>query len=339
MPGLPGCHIRSSPECLFLSMYIKLTCPIAVHICARTRDRHAMLHFMHPQDTVKTNTAPRSGSQRAVSAGTAPRKTDAIASANESPAAPVTMEEHMELFSEYKKQDKFIHELSIQNEVNKERASKYKQSLKARIEDVKALQTKMDKYKAQVKSLESERAPGKGSKDVAGKALTECKSRLAATAKELADVKKELAGLQREVPEVKDLLTMGGQAIQKLEAATKRNQELQQQVADLKAKSARTPGTAGGADQALQAKNQQLQSEVVAVKDKLKAASQEVSARVSQVAACRDMLAKSEQVLRTCSDLHASKGDALASALKETTANVQSFLDNLDRYNSSSNAK
>ena len=44
----------------------------------------------------------------------------------------------------------------------------------------------------------------------------------------------------------------------------------------------------------MKTKNQQLQSEVVAVKDKLKAASQEVSARVSQVAACKDMLAKAE---------------------------------------------
>lgn len=285
-----------------------------------------MLHFMHPQETVKTS------SSTVPPAGSAPRKTDALVGAkSKAPPAPVTMEEHMELFSEYKKQDKFIHELSHQNEVNRERASKYKQSLKARIEDLKALQAKMDKYKAQVKSLESERAPGK--------ALAECKSKLAATTKELADVKKELAGLKSELPQVKDLLTKGGQAIQKLEAETKRSKELQQQVADLKAKSARTLGTAGGSDSALQAKNQQLQSEVVAVKDKLKAASQEVSARVSQVAACKDMLAKAEQVLRTCSDLHASKGDALASALQETTANVQSFLDNLARYNSSSNAK
>lgn len=293
-----------------------------------------MLHYMHPQETVKTS------SSTVPPAGSAPRKTDALAGAkSKAPPAPVTMEEHMELFSEYKKQDKFIHELSHQNEVNRERASKYKQSLKARIEDLKALQAKMDKYKAQVKSLESERAPGKGNKDVSGKALAECKSKLAATTKELADVKKELAGLKSELPQVKDLLTKGGQAIQKLEAETKRSKELQQQVADLKSKSARTLGTAGGSDSALQAKNQQLQSEVVAVKDKLKAASQEVSARVSQVAACKDMLAKAEQVLRTCSDLHASKGDALASALQETTANVQSFLDNLARYNSSSNAK
>ena len=80
---------------------------------------------------------------------------------------------------------------------------------------------------------------------------------------------------------------------------------------------------------AQKAKNQQLQSEVVAVKDKLKAASQDVSARVNQVAACKDMLAKAEQVLRTCSDLHETKGDALAAALRETTANVQTFLQNL----------
>ena len=88
----------------------------------------------------------------------------------------------------------------------------------------------------------------------------------------------------------------------------------------------------------MKAKNQQLQSEVIAVKDKLKAASQEVSARVSQVALCKDMLTKAEEVLRTCSELHESKGGALASALRETTANVQSFLQNLARSNSSTSA-
>ena len=303
-----------------------------------------MLHYMHPQENSTTvqRSQQQQTSTRAVSAGSIPHNTDAPAKASVSRATAdsetVSMKEHKELFSEYKKQDKFIHELSYQNELNKDRASKYKQTLKARLEDMKALQAKVDKYRAQAKSLETSKG-----KDGSSKALSECKSKLAATTKELAEANKELQSLKSELPQVKALLSKGGQAIQQLAAETKRNQELQQQVAELMTQTRSKNNKASPAgtdisDPALKAKNQQLQSEVVAVKDKLKAASQEVSARVSQVALCKDMLTKAEEVLRTCSELHESKGGALASALRETTANVQSFLQNLARSNSSTSA-
>ena len=333
-------------------MYIKRAPPRRLQSAPAFETSHiTMLHYMHPQEKASTaqRSPPSSAAPRAaVSAGRTVRQqtsAPAPAAVRQQTSAPApaavrqqtsapTDREFNELCSEYHKQDKIIHELSLQNEANKERASKYKQTLKTRVEDMKALQAKADKYKAQVKALESAQAAnGDGKKGSI--------SKLAATAKELSEANKELEALKSELPQVKALLTKGGQAIQKLEVETKRNQELQQQLAQLRSSKPPTTsaaadsllllhGAGSGADSALKTKNQQLQSEVVAVKDKLKAASQEVSARVSQVAACKDMLAKAEAVLQTCSELHESKGgDALASALRETTDNVQAFLQNL----------
>ena len=328
-------------------MYIKRAPPRRLQSAPAFETSHiTMLHYMHPQEKASTaqRSQPSSAAPRAaVSAGRTVRQqtsAPAPAAVRQQTSAP-TDREFNELCSEYRKQDKVIHELAIQNEANMERASKYKQTLKTRVEDMKVLQAKADKYKAQVKALESaQSANGDGKKGSI--------SKLAATAKELSEANKELEALKSELPQVKALLTKGGQAIQKLEVETKRNQELQQQLAQLRSSKPPTTsasskaaeaaadsllllhGAGSGADSALKTKNQQLQSEVVAVKDKLKAASQEVSARVSQVAACKDMLAKAEAVLQTCSELHESKGgDALASALRETTDNVQAFLQNL----------
>jgi len=283
-----------------------------------------MLQYMHNQDK---NAIQRSSGQKATAASSTAKGATPI-------PAVVSIKEHARLMDNYKKQDTFLHELAEENELNKNRASKYKKTLKAQLEDLKVLQAKVDKYKAQVKTLllHQQQTSSSGSpllvverdsisSSSSKQKLSECKSKL-------ADAMKDLASLRAEMPEVKALLTKGGHAIQKLEAETKRSQDLQQQVADLKAKS-RSSTDSGETVAALKAKNQQLQSEVVAVKDKLKAASQDVSARVNQVAACKDMLAKAEQVLRTCSDLHETKGDALAAALRETTANVQAFLQNL----------
>jgi chromosome segregation ATPase len=246
-----------------------------------------MLHYMHPQDPQQQHQAAH------------PSQSGAGGQASH-----VSMQEHMALYSDYKKQDAFVHQLACENETNRERASKYKQSLKARLEDIKTLQGKLDKAKARVKALEAaEQAPGHSTATTKGKLA-------------------ELESLKAELPQVKALLAKGGEAQRKVDA-------LQKQLAELKGAGAKS----GVHDQnwrvvaeGLEAKNKQLQSDVVAGKDKLKTASQEVSARISQLAACKTMLVKAEQVLRTCSDLHESKGDALASALYETTKNVEAFV-------------
>jgi chromosome segregation ATPase len=251
---------------------------------------------MHPQDQRQTARHPQSAP---ASSG------DAVAVA----PSHVSMQEHIALYSDYKKQDAVVQQLACENETNKERASKYKQSLKARLEDLKALQGKLDKCKARIKTLEADRELAKGAGGQAGTT----KAKL-----------EELESLKAELPQVKALLAKGGEAQRKVEA-------LQKQLGELKV----TTTTSGGSmhdpqwrvvTEGLEAKNQQLQSDAVAAKAMLKTASQEVSARISQLAACKAMLVKSEQVLRTCSDLHESKGDALASALHETTKNVEAFI-------------
>ena len=206
-----------------------------------------MLHYMHPQDNAASSVQRSQQQQQQTCAPTSvPRRK--MDSPSSSAAETVSIKEHAELLSEYKKQDKYIHQLSYQNEVNKERASKYKQTLKARLEDLKALQTKVDKYKAQVKSLQTERnasSPSSKRKDASSTSATpESKSKLAAANKELAAANKELAAankelasLKAELPQVKALLAKGGQATQNLEAEVKRSKDLQQQVAEWKAKS------------------------------------------------------------------------------------------------------
>lgn len=74
------------------------------------------------------------------------------------------------------------------------------------------------------------------------------------------------------------------------------------------------------------AKARQAESELASAREKLRAATHDASATAARSQACRDMLARAEQVLATCSQLHASKGDPLAKALQETTATIAGFL-------------
>ena len=251
--------------------------------------------------------------------------------------AAVSPEEWAKLQKRSDDLDKMVHRLAYQVEELKEtqkdtkaRADKYKLQLKEQLEVQRGLVEKHSKLRAQTKALVGERdglqaklgsAPpaGKG----AGGGLAECRSKLAAA-------NAELQTLRAEVPEVQKLLAQGGEAVRKLQALegkeSKRVLELQKQLAETKAKI-----KSGQANETLKAKNQQLQSDMVAMKDRLKAAATQASSSISQVQACKDMLTKAEEVLRTCSDLHASKGDPLASALQATTSNLEAFLKTLSQ--------
>ena len=251
--------------------------------------------------------------------------------------AAVSPEEWAKLQKRSDDLDKMVHRLAYQVEELKEtqkdtkaRADKYKLQLKEQLEVQRGLVEKHSKLRAQTKALVGERdglqaklgsvpPAGKG----AGGGLAECRSKLAAA-------NAELQTLRAEVPEVQKLLAQGGEAVRKLQALegkeSKRVLELQKQLAETKAKI-----KSGQANETLKAKNQQLQSDMVAMKDRLKAAATQASSSISQVQACKDMLTKAEEVLRTCSDLHASKGDPLASALQATTSNLEAFLKTLSQ--------
>jgi DNA repair exonuclease SbcCD ATPase subunit len=81
------------------------------------------------------------------------------------------------------------------------------------------------------------------------------------------------------------------------------------------------------------AKARQAESDLVAARDKLRAATHDASAKTAQAHACQDMLARAEQVLQTCCSLHSAKDDAhpLAMALRETTQTIGQFLKQHER--------
>jgi chromosome segregation ATPase len=68
--------------------------------------------------------------------------------------------------------------------------------------------------------------------------------------------------------------------------------------------------------------------DAAALREKLRTATQQASASASRATATRDMLARAEQVLLTCLQLHvANSGSSeLAAALEQTTQNIAAFL-------------
>jgi chromosome segregation ATPase len=243
--------------------------------------------------------------------------------------ASVTPEEWAKLRKENDTLDRMVHKLAYQVEELKEshkavkaKADRYKQQLQLHVEAQEGFAAKHDKVKAQVKALTAERdrlqAKAETSSKRSTEGLVDCKAKLAATTSELKELKAQ-------IPEVQKLLAKGGEAHRKVQALEEKQgkqvQELQKQLAKLKSEDKSSEG--------LRTKNQQLQSELVSTRERLKAAAGQASTSISQVQACKDMLSKADEVLRTCSDLHASKGDALASALQHTTNNLEAFLKTL----------
>jgi len=234
--------------------------------------------------------------------------------------SPVTPEEWAKLMKENDTLHKMVHKLAYQVEELKEshkavkaKADKYKQQLQLHVEAQEGFAAKHDKLKAQFKTVTAER-------DRLQTRADEHKGKLAATTTELKELKAQ-------IPEVQKLLAKGGEAHRKVqtleEKEGRRVQDLQKQLAECKAK------LRGTENPAQAAKVQQLQSELTATRERLKAAAGQASTSISQVQSCKDMLAKADEVLRTCSELHASKGDALASALQHTTNNLEAFLKTL----------
>ena len=166
---------------------------------------------------------------------------------------------------------------------------------------------KLEVLEPRVKDLESK------SKELEG-----LKSTLESKSKELEGLKstlepkiKELAG---EVERLKAVLRTGAAKAQVLETET-----IALRAGAVKARQLEAE---------VSSRTRQLELEVLTAKEKLRAATNEVSAGNSKVQACADMLTRAEQVLKTCSQLHAAKGEshALVRALTETTANIDQFL-------------
>ena len=142
------------------------------------------------------------------------------------------------------------------------------------------------------------------------------------------DLQAQLSAIESERSVVQEKLRVGGQAFREL-------RELKpafERLAAAKAAHERTiqelRTELAAATKADVAGMHKLELDVVAGKEKLRAATQDASAKTARLAACTDMLMRAEQVLKTCSMLHSASDESapLAEALAETTANLTAFL-------------
>ncbi len=159
---------------------------------------------------------------------------------------------------------------------------------------------------------------------------------------ELDQARRALQQHEVEHDAIRERLQVGGNAFRKLQILEPKLAASEQRVRDLESKLAasearirnleadlatlRTASTRqAGLDNA---KARQADLDLAAAKDKLRAATQDASAKASQVQACADMLARTEQVLKTCSQLYAAKEEAhpLAQALLDSTSTISQFL-------------
>ena len=137
---------------------------------------------------------------------------------------------------------------------------------------------------------------------------------------------------------MQERLQVGGDAFRKLKAIEPRVKQLEGLEARAKqadALEARVQQLeADKRDKRAKAEqSRQLELDLLAAKEKVRAATMDASAKAVKTQACADMLARAEQVLKTCSQLYAAKNETspLALALRDTTANISQFLLRLDQ--------
>jgi hypothetical protein len=207
-----------------------------------------------------------------------------------------------------------------------------------------AAQHEADTWRARYNQLMESRVPSAANQavqeELRGK-LAQAQAQEGVLKARLAQAEALLKQHDAERPIAIEKLKEGGRALRELHdlepkarASELLVKRLTEEVAGLRAGSARAHQleieVAGLRVAAAQTK--QLELEVVTARDKLRAATNDVSAKAGKLQACADMLARAEQVLKTCSQLHASKGEshALVRALAETTGNIDQFLRSLE---------
>lgn len=224
--------------------------------------------------------------------------------------------------------------------------------LQSKREAKRALTAELESWKARYRELSQAGVSGQAAHRELEQARTTVQQQ-DKTIKELKSVVQDLskkAGQLERVQQViqqhedereglKERLRIGGEAYRKLQALEPKlaaSERLEKELAAserrrreveplLAAKEAELVARIRQADIDA-AKSRQADSELAGAREKLRAAVQDASARAARSQACEDMLARAEQVLATCSQLHASKGDPLAEALQETTATIAGFL-------------
>ncbi len=204
--------------------------------------------------------------------------------------------------------------------VSKE-AVEYKARLSSAVEEIKSLQRRL----ADAQASEKEARTRLAAAEEAGKAmqsqLSAARTRMAAAEEAGKAMQSQLSAareaeraarldadnLKSEQPLVRERLQQGAAAIKKVQA-------LQSEMAALQSGAV--------------SKARQNDLELAALKDKLRAAAQDVSEKASDTHTCVEMLRRSQQILKTCSALFAQKEEAqpLASALHDTNETIHTFL-------------
>jgi len=134
------------------------------------------------------------------------------------------------------------------------------------------------------------------------------------SARQIQNLMSERPIVQSRLQEAATALRERDQLLAKLKSSEEACARLQSEVTSLRSE--------------LGSQKRQAQQDVQSAIDRFHTATQQVSAKTNQVGQCIDMLARSEQVLMTCSTLFASKKEssALGAALTETTSAIQQFI-------------
>ena len=213
--------------------------------------------------------------------------------------------------------------------------ARYKELAEAHTKHAAETSRRLHEQASQAKALHEQASQAKALHDQASEAkreakalhdqASEAKREAKALHEQLAKAKLALQQLEAERPIVQERLQLGGDAFRKLQALEPRAKQLEERVQQLEADKRDKRAKAQ--------QSHQLELDLVAAKEKVRAATQDASAKTVRVQACVDMLARAEQVLKTCSQLHASKDQAspLALALHDTTANISQFLLRVDK--------
>ena len=174
--------------------------------------------------------------------------------------------------------------------------------------------------------------------DQGQRAAKELHDQLGQARDQLAKARATIQQHEAERPAVQERLQVGGDAFRKLKAIEPRVKQLEGLEARAKqadALEARVQQLeADKRDKRAKAEqSRQLELDLLAAKEKVRAATMDASAKAVKTQACADMLARAEQVLKTCSQLYAAKNETspLALALRDTTANISQFLLRLDQ--------
>ena len=219
-----------------------------------------------------------------------------------------------------------------------EEAKRFKQDKRGLKTDLEDSRKELDTWKQRYNEMASSQKETQIHHMLATKEAKDLQKRLDKTQKTLVEHQQRLKTADEERPEVVEKLQMGGLAFRQVKAmkatvaeAKRENATLMTRIRELELRNASIEEKLRTAEAIKSVRPSSDHSELVATKDRLKSSAMEVATLTRKMQGCATMLVKTEQVLVACSELHVGKdgSQALATALKETSATVAEFLASL----------